>query len=105
MKSHYGKTRDSVLTRVARETGITKAAAEEIVDAFLAAVRDQVWGEGRLVWRGFGSWRIRKRRARVAIIQRETATGEPAPEEKYRVPAHKAVVFRASENWRTSRED
>lgn len=104
MKSHYGKTRDAVLTRVAREVGITKSQAEEVVDAFLAAIRDTVWEEGRLVWRGFGSWRVRRRGARVAIIVRETGGGGDSPEEQYRVPAHRAVTFRASETWRTSRD-
>ena len=68
--------------------GITKKDCGAVVDAFLNAVK-QALAEGRHIEiRGFGTFKVRRRRARMA---RNPRTGDPV-----RVPARAVPIFKPS---------
>ena len=65
--------------------GITKKDCAAVVDAFLNAVRETLANHDHIEIRGFGTFKVRHRKARVA---RNPRTGEPV-----HIPASKAVKF------------
>lgn len=68
--------------------GITKKDCGAVVDAFLNAVK-QALAEGQHIEiRGFGTFKVRRRRARMA---RNPRTGDPV-----RVPARAVPIFKPS---------
>lgn len=73
--------------------GLTKKECALVVDGFLNAIKQALArGEGIEI-RGFGSFRLRHRKARMA---RNPRTGEPV-----QVPAHVVPVFRPSQHMRS----
>ena len=83
--------------RIADELGLTKAKAEEAVDAVLDEVK-QVLSEGEtLTLRRFGIFRVRGERARPG---RNPKTGEGAD-----VPARRAVRFKAGKHFKDAIND
>ena len=72
--------------------GITRKECALVVDGFLNAVKQALaQGEGIEI-RGFGTFKVRQRKARMA---RNPRTGEPV-----QVPARKAPVFKPSKHLR-----
>ncbi len=83
-------TKADLIERVAEsvEPRLTKKDCGQVVEAFLASVQDAlVRGEGIEI-RGFGTFKVRHRKARTA---RNPRTGEPV-----QVPYRKAPVFQPS---------
>ncbi len=73
--------------------GVTKKDCGLVVDAFLDAVKDALErGEGIEI-RGFGTFKVRHRKARTA---RNPRTGEPVE-----VPPRVAPVFKPSSHFRS----
>jgi nucleoid DNA-binding protein len=68
--------------------GITKKDCGAVVDAFLNAVKQALAEGGHIEIRGFGTFKVRRRRARMA---RNPRTGDPV-----HVPARAVPVFKAS---------
>ena len=82
-------TKAELIERVAVATDVTKKQAEAIVDTvFEAIVRSLKEGQ-KIELRGFGSFRLRERGARMG---RNPKTGEPAAIDPRRV-----IGFRASQ--------
>lgn len=72
--------------------GITKKDCAAVVDGFLNAVKQALANEARIELRGFGTYEVRHRKARMA---RNPRTGEPVE-----VPARAVPVFRPSRLWK-----
>ena len=68
--------------------GVTKRDSALIVDGFLNAVKQALGRGENIEIRGFGTFKVRHRKARLA---RNPRTGEPV-----RVPARSAPVFKPS---------
>ncbi|HWP48468.1 MAG TPA: HU family DNA-binding protein [Candidatus Limnocylindrales bacterium] len=69
-------TKVEIANRVAKETGLTKTKASEAVESLLTILKEALKNEERLEFRGFGVFRVRKRKARTG---RNPRTGEEAP--------------------------
>jgi nucleoid DNA-binding protein len=83
------------LVQLASETigpGITKKDCAVVVDAFLNAVKDAMAEHKNFEIRGFGTFKVRKRRSRMA---RNPRTGEPVE-----VPARAVPIFKPSKELR-----
>lgn len=68
--------------------GVTKKDCAAVVDAFLNAVKRALAQGEHIEIRGFGTFKVRDRKARMA---RNPRTGEPV-----RVPARSVPVFKPS---------
>ena len=68
--------------------GVTKKDCAAVVDAFLNAIKRALAGGTHIEIRGFGTFKVRQRRTRMA---RNPRTGEPV-----RVPARAVPVFKPS---------
>lgn len=86
-------TKADIVDNIANATGLTKVETEAVVDGFLATV-SQALREGRNIEiRGFGSFKVKKRKARKA---RNPRTGEEVFVEEHYVP-----VFKVSKELRS----
>lgn len=72
--------------------GVTKKDCALVVDAFLNAVKRAIANGENIEIRGFGTFKIRKRKSRMA---RNPRTGEPV-----KVPARFVPVFKPSKHVR-----
>ncbi len=72
--------------------GVTKRDCALVVDGFLNAVKQALATGQNIEIRGFGTFKVRHRKARLA---RNPRTGEPV-----RVPARSAPVFKPSKHLR-----
>lgn len=72
--------------------GVTKKDCAAVVDGFLNAVKRALANEDRIELRGFGTFEVRHRKARMA---RNPRTGEPVE-----VPARAVPNFRPSKLWK-----
>lgn len=72
--------------------GVTKKDCALVVDAFLNAVKRALKNGENIEIRGFGTWKVKRRKARMA---RNPRTGEPVE-----VPARWVPVFKASKKLR-----
>lgn len=83
-------TKAELVERVAHAIGpqVTKKECKRVIEAFLSSVQDAlVRGEGIEI-RGFGTFKVRHRKARTA---RNPRTGEPVE-----VPTRRVPVFKPS---------
>lgn len=85
---------EKVTANIARTAGpmISKKDCARVVDAFLAAVKDALAEEHNIEIRGFGTFKIRRRKTRMA---RNPRTGEPV-----QVAARPVPVFKPSKELR-----
>ncbi len=72
--------------------GVTKKDCALVVDAFLNAVKRALKNGENIEIRGFGTWKVKRRKSRMA---RNPRTGEPVE-----VPARWVPVFKASKKLR-----
>ncbi len=72
--------------------GITKKDCAAVVDGFLNAIKRALAHQQNIEIRGFGTFKVRKRKPRVA---RNPRTGETVE-----VPARPVPVFKPSKNFR-----
>lgn len=72
--------------------GITKKDCAAVVDGFLNAIKRALAKEQNIEIRGFGTFKVRRRKPRVA---RNPRTGETVE-----VPARPVPVFKPSKNFR-----
>ena len=82
-----------LIDRVALRTKLTKKQTTIVVNSFISCITDSLTKGKRVEIRGFGSFRIRYRNARMGINPR---TGE-----RVQVPAKKAPYFRPGKSLKT----
>ncbi len=78
-------TKAELVAKIAAEAGVTKAAAERCVNAFVAALTDALAKGERVALPGLGVFNVKERKARKG---RNPRTGE-----EITIPARKVVVF------------
>ncbi len=79
-------TKADIVARIAKQTGVEKAVAMTVVEAFMETVKDSVVAGNEVFLRGFGSFIIKKRAKKVARnISKNTTIVIPA----HSVPAFK----------------
>lgn len=79
-------TKADIVTRIAQQTGVEKAVAMTVVEAFMETVKDSMVAGNEVFLRGFGSFIIKKRAKKVARnISKNTTIVIPA----HSVPAFK----------------
>lgn len=81
-------TRADLANAVHRETGLPRRDAAALVDMAIEAIAEQLSAGETVMISGFGSFRVRDKRAREG---RNPKTGEPAP-----IPARRVVTFHSS---------
>jgi integration host factor alpha subunit len=81
-------TKADLVDEIAERTGLTKKDVAETVDQFLEAVSRSLINGKHIEIRGFGTFRVRDRKPRMA---RNPRTGESVP-----VPARRIPVFKVS---------
>jgi integration host factor subunit beta len=77
--------------------GVTKKDCALVVDAFLTAVKDALAEHRNIEIRGFGTFKVRERKSRLA---RNPRTGDPVE-----VPPRAVPVFKPSKDLRTLVEE
>ena len=79
-------TKADIVARIAQQTGVEKAVAMTVVEAFMETVKDSMVAGNEVFLRGFGSFIIKKRAKKVARnISKSTTIVIPA----HSVPAFK----------------
>lgn len=79
-------TKADIVDRIAAGTGLTKLETEAVVDGFVITVMEALETGDSVELRGFGSFRVRERAARMA---RNPQTDEPIEVPRQFVPAFK----------------
>ncbi len=85
--SQRAVTRARLAEQVMRSTGVTRREADVVVDTVFDSIREGLCGGDETEIRGFGSFRLRERKARFC---RNPRTGE-----RVFVPARRVTYFRA----------
>ena len=83
-------TKIELVTKIANESGLTKALADKAVDGFVSAVSGALENSENVTLVGFGTFSIGERAKREG---RNPRTGE-----KLKIPASKVVKFKAGKN-------
>ena len=79
-------TKADIVDVIAAATGLTKVETEAVVDGFISTVIDAMKGGKNIEIRGFGSFKVKKRKGRMA---RNHKTGEQVKVEEHFVPIFK----------------
>ena len=79
-------TKADIVDVIASATGLTKVETEAVVDGFIATVIDTMKQGKNIEIRGFGSFKVKKRKGRVA---RNPRTGEQVMVQEHFVPIFK----------------
>jgi nucleoid DNA-binding protein len=85
-------TKADLVEGVATKTGLTKTDVAVVVDTFLDAIKDTLEGGKNIEIRGFGTFKVKLRKARKA---RNPRTGDEVP-----VPDRKVPVFKPSNEFK-----
>ena len=86
-------TKADIVDAIATGTGITKVETETIVDAFFYTIKNALKEGNTIEIRGFGSFKVKKRKARVA---RNPRTGQEVMVDEHYVP-----IFKVSKDLRS----
>lgn len=97
MSRNDGMTKAELVDEVARSTELTKKHAEIIVNTVFESIVDSLKAGEKIELRGFGSFRIRKRGARIG---RNPKTGD-----KVKVPAKRIPYFKPGKDLREMLND
>jgi integration host factor beta subunit len=81
-------TKAQIVEEIVQKTGLTKKDVAEAVDQFLLAISEALARGEHLEIRGFGTFKVKRRKSRMA---RNPRTGEPVP-----VPERNVPVFKVS---------
>ena len=90
-------TKAEIVEDIAAKTGLTKKEIAEAVDQFLKTVSDALAAGKHLEIRGFGTFKVRNRKPRIA---RNPRTGDSVA-----VPARAVPVFKPSRLFKKQVED
>ncbi|HEX9911976.1 MAG TPA: HU family DNA-binding protein [candidate division Zixibacteria bacterium] len=85
-------TKADLVEKIAEKTGLTRTDVAVIVDGFLDAIKLAMKEGNNIEIRGFGTFKIKPRKARKA---RNPRTGEEVP-----VPDRKVPVFKPSNEFK-----
>ncbi len=86
-------TKADLVEEVSGKTGLTRTDVAVVVDGFLDAVKRSLENGNNIEIRGFGTFKIKQRKARKA---RNPRTGEEVP-----VPDRKVPVFKPSNEFKS----
>ncbi|KPK88264.1 hypothetical protein AMJ80_11310 [bacterium SM23_31] len=81
-------TKADVVNIIANATGLTKVETEAVVNGFISTIRDALKEGNGIEIRGFGTFKVREKRPRVA---RNPRTGE-----KVNIPNKFVPIFKPS---------
>lgn len=81
-----------LVTKIAKDTQMSKAATEKVVNSFMSNVKTTLKKKKRVTLVGFGTWSVVKRKARKG---RHPQTGEPL-----KIPAKRVAKFRPGKGLR-----
>jgi DNA-binding protein HU-beta len=79
-------TKADIVDTIATATGLTKVETEAVVDGFISTVINSLKEGKNIEIRGFGSYKVKKRKGRVA---RNPRTGEQVMVDEHWVPLFK----------------
>lgn len=79
-------TKADIVDTIASATGLTKVETEAVVDGFISTVIGALKEGKNIEIRGFGSFKVKKRKGRVA---RNPRTGEQVQVDEHFVPVFK----------------
>lgn len=79
-------TKADIVDVIASATGLTKVETEAVVDGFISTVIDALKSGKNIEIRGFGSFKVKKRKGRMA---RNPRTGEQVMVDEHFVPIFK----------------
>ena len=79
-------TKADIVDKIASATGLTKVETEVVVDGFITSVIDAMKEGKNIEIRGFGSFKVKKRKGRVA---RNPHTGDQVMVAEHFVPTFK----------------
>ncbi len=82
----YTLTKADIVDTIATATGLTKVETEAVVDGFISTVINAMKEGKNIEIRGFGSYKVKKRKGRVA---RNPRTGEQVMVSEHWVPLFK----------------
>ena len=85
-------TKADLVEKIVEKTGLTRTDVAVVVDSFLDSVKNAMKEGHNLEIRGFGTFKIKSRKARKA---RNPRTGEEVP-----VPDRKVPVFKPSNEFK-----
>lgn len=85
-------TKADLVEKVAEKTGLTRTDVAVVVDGFLDAIKSSMEQGNNIEIRGFGTFKIKQRKARKA---RNPRTGQEVP-----VPDRKVPVFKPSNEFK-----
>ncbi|MFC1835356.1 HU family DNA-binding protein [Thermodesulfobacteriota bacterium] len=81
-------TKGELVSHIAKESEITKKAAEQALNSFIQAVHIGLKKEGEIRIADLGTFKVIKRKARTGV--------NPQTQKKMKISASKAPAFRAS---------
>jgi len=81
-----------LVEEVVNQTGLTKKASREAVDAIISAITDSLTREERVTLVGFGTFQVRERKARKGV--------NPQTRKAINIPAKKVPKFLAGKGLR-----
>lgn len=90
-------TKAEIVDQIAKGTGLTKVETEAVVDGFIQTVISSLKEGKNIEIRGFGSFKVKKRKGRIA---RNPRTGA-----QVNVGDHYVPLFKVSKELKTSVND
>ena len=84
-------TKADIVNEISKETGIDKMHVQLVVESFMGNVRDSLIGNESVYLRGFGSFIVKERAAKVARNIKEQTT--------LTIPAHSIPAFKPSKSF------
>ncbi len=84
-------TKQDLVNAAANAAGVTKKAAQEVLDACLEAITKSLKKGESVTVTGFGTFRVSKRAARTGVNPRN-------PGQKIKIPAMKLPAFKAGKS-------
>ena len=84
-------TKADIVNEISKSTGVEKAQVQQIVESFMDSIKDAMISQNNVYLRGFGSFIIKKRAAKVArnISKNTTIT----------IPAHNIPAFKPAKSF------
>lgn len=84
-------TKADIVNEISKATGVEKAQIQVVVEAFMESIKDSLIKDENVYLRGFGSFIIKKRAAKVArnISKNTTIT----------IPEHNVPAFKPSKSF------
>ncbi|MBM3265283.1 MAG: integration host factor subunit beta [candidate division Zixibacteria bacterium] len=83
-------TKADIVARIAQTTGMTKADTADVLDSLLEAISAALGRGEKIEMRGFGIFKVERRKSRVA---RNPKTGQ-----EIRIPPRAVPVFKPSDH-------